>query len=72
MQGSAMRTNIELDDRLIAKAMRGSGLRTKRSVVQAALQLLVDIQSQDGIGKLRRKVQWEADLSKSRLGRNTG
>jgi Arc/MetJ family transcription regulator len=67
-----MRTNIELDDRLIAKAMRGSGLRTKRSVVQAALQLLVDIQSQDGIGKLRRKVQWEADLSKSRLGRNTG
>jgi len=63
-----VRTNIELDDKLISIAMRSSGLRTKRAVVQAALQLLVDTHAQAGIGKLRGKVQWDGDLSRSRLG----
>ena len=52
-----MRTNIDLDDELLSKAMRSSGLRTKRAVVQAALQLYVDIQAQAGIRKLRGKVR---------------
>ncbi len=43
-------------------AMRSSGLRTKRTLVQAALRLLVEIQGQTGIRKLRGKVQWEGDL----------
>lgn len=64
-----MRTNIELDDELLGKAMRSSGLRTKRAVVQAALQLYVDIQAQAGIRKLRGKVRWEGDLNESRVGR---
>ncbi len=64
-----MRTNIDLDDELLGKAMRSSGLRTKRAVVQAALQLFVDIQAQAGIRKLRGKVQWEGDLKESRRGR---
>jgi Arc/MetJ family transcription regulator len=64
-----MRTNIELDDELLGKAMRSSGLRTKRAVVQAALQLYVDIQAQAGIRKLRGKVRWEGDLNESRMGR---
>lgn len=65
-----MRTNIDLDDGLLSKAMRSSGLRTKRAVVQAALQLFVDIQSQAGIRKLRGKVRWEGDLNASRMGRH--
>jgi Arc/MetJ family transcription regulator len=65
-----MRTNIDLDDELLSKAMRSSGLRTKRAVVQAALQLYVDIQAQSGIRKLRGKVVWEGDLSESRRGRH--
>ena len=65
-----MRTNIDLDDKLLSKAMRGSGLKTKRAVVQAALQMFVDIQAQTGIRKLRGKVQWEGDLQGSRMGRN--
>lgn len=64
-----MRTNIDLDEALLSKAMRSSGLRTKRAVVQAALQLYVDIQGQTGIRKLRGKVRWEGDLSESRVGR---
>jgi Arc/MetJ family transcription regulator len=65
-----MRTNIDLDDELLSKAMRSSGLRTKRAVVQAALQLYVDIQAQAGIRKLRGKVRWDGDLNVSRMGRH--
>ena len=35
------RTNIELDDTLIEMAMRRYGLKTKREVVQLALERLV-------------------------------
>ena len=36
-----MRTNIVLDDRLIADAMKLSGVKTKREVVELALRRLV-------------------------------
>jgi Arc/MetJ family transcription regulator len=36
-----MRTNIVLDDELIAEAMRVTGLRTKKKVVERALRELV-------------------------------
>jgi len=65
-----MRTNIELDDRLMQQAMRHSGVRTKKAVVEAGLRLLVKTHSQTGIRRLRGKVQWEGDLNESRLGRS--
>ena len=37
-----MRTNIVLDDRLVADAMRLSGVKTKREVVELALRRLVN------------------------------
>jgi Arc/MetJ family transcription regulator len=52
-----MRTTIEIDDRLIAQAMRVSGARTKRAVVEAGLRLLLKIHSQTAIRRLRGKVQ---------------
>lgn len=64
-----MRTNIELDDQLVHQAMRCSGSRTKRAVVEAGLRLLVKTHSQHAIRRLRGKVQWEGNLNKSRLGR---
>jgi Arc/MetJ family transcription regulator len=64
-----MRTNIEIDEQLIEEAMRASGTHTKRAVVEAGLQLLVRTHSQATIRKLRGKVRWEGDLSKSRLSR---
>lgn len=48
-----MRTNIVLDDRLVRKAMRATGLTTKRAVVQAGLELLVALQEQTEIRVLR-------------------
>jgi Arc/MetJ family transcription regulator len=64
-----MRTNIEIDDQLMHQAMRSSGARTKRAVVEAGLRLLLKTHSQSAIRKLRGKVQWEGDLNESRLGR---
>ena len=63
------RTNIEIDDRLMRQAMRTGRGRTKRAVVEAALQLLVQTHGQKEIRKLKGKVHWEGDLSGSRQGR---
>lgn len=64
-----MRTNIEIDDRLMAQAMRRSGARTKKAAVEAGLRLLAQTHAQGGIRRLRGKVQWEGDLAQSRAGR---
>jgi Arc/MetJ family transcription regulator len=64
-----MRTNIDIDDRLMEEAMKSSGSRTKRAAVEAGLRLLIQTRSQDSIRKLRGKVKWEGDLERSRLGR---
>jgi Arc/MetJ family transcription regulator len=64
-----MRTNIEIDDRLMKQAMRSSGARTKKAAVEAGLRLLVQLRAQTGIRKLRGKIRWQGDLEKSRQGR---
>lgn len=35
-----MRTNIEIDDKIMQKAMRSGGFKTKRETVEAALKML--------------------------------
>jgi Arc/MetJ family transcription regulator len=65
-----MRTNIEIDEQLVSKAMRSSGARTKKAVVEAGLRLLVKTHSQTTIRRLRGKVQWQRELNESRLGRS--
>ncbi|HKV23602.1 MAG TPA: type II toxin-antitoxin system VapB family antitoxin [Candidatus Acidoferrum sp.] len=64
-----MRTNIEIDDRLMRDAMRSSGERTKRATVEEALRLLVKVRSQAGIRRLRGRIRWDGDLGELRRGR---
>jgi Arc/MetJ family transcription regulator len=64
-----MRTNIDIDDRLMRQAMRSIRSRTKRAAVEAGLRLLIQTRAQTGIRRLRGKVRWKGDLSESRLGR---
>lgn len=64
-----MRTNIDIDDRLMRQAMRSSGARTKRAAVEEALRLLIQTKAQKSIRRLRGRVAWEGDLDASRLGR---
>ena len=64
-----MRTNIEIDDRLMRQAMRSSGARTKRAVVEEGLRLIIQTRGQKGVRRLRGKLSWEGNLEASRLGR---
>ncbi len=64
-----MRTNIEIDDRLMRKAMKSCGARTKKATVETALRLLAETHGQGAFRKFRGKVQWEGDLEQSRLSR---
>ena len=57
-----MRTNIEIDDRVMAEAQRLTGAATKRELVARHRQL--------GILDLRGKVHWHGDLEQSRRGRS--
>ncbi|HUK10437.1 MAG TPA: type II toxin-antitoxin system VapB family antitoxin [Stellaceae bacterium] len=65
-----MRTNIEIDAVLIAKAIRASGAKTKRAAVEAGLRLLVKLKEQEDILHLAGKVRWRGNLDRSRLGRS--
>lgn len=67
-----MRTNIDIDDRLMRQAMRRIGAATKKAAVEEGLRLLVKTHSQTSIRRLRGKVQWQGNLNQSRLGRVRG
>jgi Arc/MetJ family transcription regulator len=62
-----MRTNIEIDDTLMAEAMAASGLPTKRETVEAGLRLLARRKRQAGARDLFGRVAWEGDLDAERL-----
>lgn len=61
------RTNIDIDEKLIAKVMQLTGARTKREAVEVALQRLVEKGSlYKAIRKLRGKLAWKGDLDRWR------
>ena len=64
-----MRTNIEIDDKLMKEAMRSANTTTKKETVEAGLRMLVRLKRQEGIRRLRGKVKWEGNLDESRQSR---
>ena len=64
-----MRTNVVIDDELMAAALESTGLKTKRAVIEEALRTLVRLKAQERVRSLRGKLQWEGDLSVLREGR---
>lgn len=63
-----MRTNIEIDDKLIKDTLKATGLKTKREVVELGLETLLRLKRQEKLAKeLRGKVRWEGDLEDMRL-----
>ena len=64
-----MRTNIVLDDKLIERAQKLSGIKTKREVVQEALRTFIQLREQSGVRNLRGKLKWEGDLNDQRQSR---
>ena len=61
-----MRTNIVIDDKLIADAMKASGAPTKKAVVEMGLQGLIRQQALLELKSLRGKIKWEGDLDAMR------
>jgi len=61
-----MRTNIEIEDKLMREAMRSAKTKTKRETVEAGLRTLVRLKKQEGIRKLRGKIHWAGDLDEMR------
>jgi len=59
-----MRTNIVIDDNLMAEAIKLSQLKTKKAVVETGLRLLIQIKKQERIKSLRGKLNWDGDFEK--------
>lgn len=62
-----MRTNIEIDDKLMKQSLKATGLKTKREVVDLALKELVKIKRQADVKQLWGKFEWKGDLERMRL-----
>ena len=61
-----MRTNIVIDDELMAQALKATGLETKKDVVEQGLKLLVQRKRQQSIRALRGNISWEGNLNEMR------
>lgn len=64
-----MRTNIVIDDELMAETLRATGLRTKREAVELGLKTLLRLRKQDEIRRYRGKLAWSGDLEAMRTDR---
>jgi Arc/MetJ family transcription regulator len=61
-----MRTNIEIDDILMADTMKATGLKTKKATVDHALRLARQMAAQKELLSLMGKVKWVGDLDEMR------
>lgn len=62
-----MRTNIDIDDKLLAAAQAAAGTTTKKETVQRGLELLVRLDQQKALRNLRGTLAWDDDLERMRL-----
>ena len=64
-----MRVNVEIDSDLMNEALRVSGLRTKRQVIEEGLRLLIRAHQEGKIRRLRGKLNWDGPLDTMRQDR---
>ncbi len=56
-----MRTNVALDDSLIAEALQLSGLKTKKEVITTALQEVVEGKNRRNLLDIAGKIQFNEE-----------
>ncbi len=61
-----MRTNIDIDDKLMKEAMKWTNLKSKKEIVNNALVELIKFQKRQKMKTLQGKVDWIGDLDKMR------
>ena len=64
-----MRTNIEIDDKLMSDVLALTGLKTKKDAVELGLKTLMRLKKQEGVKKFRGQLIWSGDLEEMRKSR---
>jgi len=64
-----MQTNLMLNDKLVIRAQKITGVKTKREAALKALRLLILLNEQSAVRNLRGKLPWDGDLNDQRLSR---
>jgi Arc/MetJ family transcription regulator len=64
-----VRTNIEIDDKLMKDALKATGVKSKREAVELGLKTLVQLGAQGMARELKGKITWEGDLNAMRTDR---
>jgi Arc/MetJ family transcription regulator len=62
-----MRTNVVIDDALMAETLKATGLKTKREAVELGLKTLLKLRQQGEVRKLRGQLPWRGDLDAQRI-----
>ncbi len=62
-----MRTNVVIDDDLMASALKASGKKTKKEAIEEGLRLLVKMKDQERIKGFRGKLKWTGSLDEMRI-----
>ncbi len=62
-----MRTNIVIDDKLMADAIKATGAASKREAVELGLKALIQLKKQEALKGYRGKLKWRDDLERMRL-----
>ena len=65
-----MRTNIELDDKLIKEAFRYADVKTKKALVDLALEEFVNNKRRMDLGEIRGKIRFSAGYDYKKLRRS--
>lgn len=61
-----MRTNIEINDKLMNDVLKATGARTKKEAVELGLKTLLRLKKQENIKNFRGKLKWTGDLDDMR------
>ena len=61
-----MRTNIEIDGKLMSDVLKATGLKTKKEVVELGLKTLIRLKKQQKIRDFRGQLKWTGDLDDMR------
>ena len=62
-----MRTNVVINDNLMASALKVSGFKTKKDAIEEGLRLLVQMNSHKEIKQFRGKLKWSGNLNEMRM-----
>lgn len=64
-----MRTNIVIDDKLMAEALKLAGIKSKREAVELGLKTLIRLRKQETIKIFKGKLKWDGNLNAMRTNR---